>query len=203
MSDFSTDLPARHTLGGAIQRLAAHWKYFVGLGLLATLLGSLALVLVVSATIVSVVTLGAFIVVSGVVEIVIGMRARSWTKFFLWVLAGLFYLLAGAAVIGQPTFAAAIFTLLLGAGLVATGLMRVWLGLELPPGQPSGMVLFSGAITTALGVLIVIGWPGNSLYVLGLMLGVDLIFYGWGWIGFGMFLRRHARAGSAELSTKA
>lgn len=191
MADYSTDPSGRHALGGAIHRLSVQWKYFVGLGLLATLLGAAALTLVVASTIVSVVTLGVFIVLSGIVEVVIGTRSRSWGRFFLWILAGLLYIAAGASVIAQPLFAASVFTLLLGAGLVATGLIRVWLGLELPPGQPSGMVLFSGAITTALGVLILIGWPGNSLYVLGLMLGLDLIFYGWGWIGFGLFLRRH------------
>ncbi len=192
MSDHSSDQTIGNALGGAIHRLSPHWKYFLGLGLLATLLGVAALVMVVTSTVVSVVMLGVFIVLSGALEVVIGARSRSWTRFFLWMLAGLFYMVAGATVIAQPIFAAAIFTLVLGAGLVATGVLRVWLGLELPPGQPSGMVLFSGAITTALGVLIVIGWPGNSLYVLGLMLGVDLIFYGWGWIGFGLFLRRHA-----------
>jgi uncharacterized membrane protein HdeD (DUF308 family) len=191
----NTDIPAsRHTLGGAIGRLSGQWGYFVGLGVLAVFLGLLAMVLVVSATIASIFVLGAFMVLTGVIEIAMGFRARTWGRFFLWVLAGAVYVVAGALAFAQPLMAAAVFTLLLGAGLVATGLLRLWVGFELPPGQPSGMVMFSGAVTTALGILIVIGWPANSLYVLGLMLGVDLIFNGWGWIGLGLFLRRHRHA---------
>jgi uncharacterized membrane protein HdeD (DUF308 family) len=194
MTMTSTDA-SRSTLGGAIGRLSSQWGYFVALGVLSVLLGSAALILVVSATVASILMLGFFVVVTGVAEIVMGVRARTWGRFFLWVLAGAVYVIAGALAIAQPLMAAAFFTLVLGAGLIATGLVRLWVGFELPAGQPSGMVMFSGAITTALGILIVIGWPANSLYILGLMLGIDLIFNGWGWIGFGLFLRRHARGG--------
>jgi uncharacterized membrane protein HdeD (DUF308 family) len=41
-----------------------------------------------------------------------------------------------------------------------------------------------------LGLVIVGHWPVSGLYVLGLFLGIDLIFAGMSWIGVGFGLRR-------------
>lgn len=51
-------------------------------------------------------------------------------------------------------------------------------------------VLLSGVITVLLGLVILAHWPVASLYVLGLFLGIDLVFAGVGWIGVGLGLRR-------------
>jgi uncharacterized membrane protein HdeD (DUF308 family) len=116
---------------------------------------------------------------------------RTWSRFLLWVAAGLLYLVAGAIAIAQPLFAAVVFTLVLGAGLLATGIVRLWLAWHMPAGQPKGLVVFSGVVTTLLGMVVTLGWPGDSLFILGMLLGIDLIFYGAGWIGFGLLLRTH------------
>ena len=47
----------------------------------------------------------------------------------------------------------------------------------------------AGAVTTLLGAFILAGWPANSAYILGIFLGVDMIFYGASWLNFGLFLR--------------
>jgi uncharacterized membrane protein HdeD (DUF308 family) len=51
-------------------------------------------------------------------------------------------------------------------------------------------VALSGIITLLLGLLILAHWPINSVYILGLLLGIDLIIAGAGWIGIGLGLRR-------------
>ena len=185
------------SLADGIHRLSAQWGSFLALGVLSALLGTLALVLVVSATIASVVMLGGFVAIVGAAEIVMGFRSRTWGRFFLWIIAGLLYLAAGIAAIAQPLMAAAIFTLFLGASFGATGLVRLWIAFGLPSGQPRALAFLSGAVTTLLGVVVVSGWPANSLFLLGMLLGVDLIFYGWSWIGFALFLRRFGRAHQA------
>jgi uncharacterized membrane protein HdeD (DUF308 family) len=56
--------------------------------------------------------------------------------------------------------------------------------------SPWVWVALSGAITLLLGLLIVARWPVNSVYILGLFLGIDLIMAGTGWISLGLSLRR-------------
>ena len=44
------------------------------------------------------------------------------------------------------------------------------------------MVFLAAAVTFLLGLIIVIHWPLASVYVLGTLLGVDLLFHGAGWV---------------------
>ena len=43
-----------------------------------------------------------------------------------------------------------------------------------------------------LGLIILNHWPVSSLYILGLLLGIDLVFAGASWIGMGLSLRKAA-----------
>jgi len=90
----------------------------------------------------------------------------------------------------NPLLAAALLTLVLGASLVASGIMRIILAFSMKRETPWIWVALSGMITLLLGLLILAHWPINSVYILGLFLGIDLIFAGAGWIGIGLGLRR-------------
>ena len=60
-------------------------------------------------------------------------------------------------------------------------------------GKPWGWVVVSGIISLLLGLMIVAKWPYSSVYVLGIFLGIDLIFIGSSWLTIGLALkRRHA-----------
>jgi uncharacterized membrane protein HdeD (DUF308 family) len=52
-------------------------------------------------------------------------------------------------------------------------------------------VLLAGVLTALVGVLIVAGWPANRFVILGVLLALDLAFWGAAWIGFGLRLRRY------------
>ena len=43
-----------------------------------------------------------------------------------------------------------------------------------------------------VGLLVIFGWPGNSYVILGTLLGIDLLFTGLMWVGFGLRLKSHA-----------
>jgi uncharacterized membrane protein HdeD (DUF308 family) len=173
----------------AIESLRPRWVWIVGLGTLIASLGVAALILVVSATIASVYTIAIFMILAGAAEIATGLSAKTWGRFLLWILAGLAYIVVAAFALAQPLVAAAFFTLVLGAGMLATGVVRIYLGLHL--GAPvRGVVLLAGGLTALVGVLIVAGWLNNSFIILGILLGPDLLFWGVACIGFGLRLRR-------------
>ena len=157
------------------------------------MLGVVALVLTETATIASVVVIGVFMAMTGVVEIGIGLRTRTWGGLLLWEAAGLLYLLAGLSAIASPAAASLVLTLMLGAGLLATGLVRIYLGSRMTGSRSRGGLMLAGAVTALLGLLIVIDWPGNSFVVLGIFLGLDLLLYGITWIVFGIRLSAGGR----------
>src|SRR6516165_94608 len=161
-----------HNLGDAIERLRGKWAAITAFGVLLVVLGCAVLFLI-----------------AGAAEIGIGMHSRGWGQFFLWVIGGVLYLAAGVLCIVNPLLASVVLTLLLGCGLLAAGVVRVYLAMQLPAGQPRGLVFLAAAVTILLGLIIVSHWPLDSVYVLGTLLGVDLLFHGVGWVSFGMGLQ--------------
>ena len=174
----------------AIESLRPRWGWIVALGGLIAGMGVAALILVVSATIASVYTIAIFMILAGAAEIATGLGAKTWGRFLLWIFAGLAYIVVAAFALAQPLVAAAFFTLVLGAGMIATGAVRIFLAAHLGAPLRSPVLLAGGGLTALVGVLIVAGWPENSFVILGILLGLDLLFWGVAWIGFGLRLRR-------------
>jgi len=179
----------RHSLGQAAERLRGRWGWFVAYGAICLIFGVAALTMAAVSTLAVVFLTALMLILAGGVEIIIGFSSRDWPSFFLWVVSGLFYVVFGAYALAQPTAAAAALTIVVGIGFLLAGGARIWLGSKLPDG-PKAYIVFAGVVTLLLGGLILAGWPGNTLFVLGTLFGVDMVFYGASWIGLGLKLRR-------------
>jgi uncharacterized membrane protein HdeD (DUF308 family) len=177
--------------GSEMAPLRAKWGWIVALGVVYLLAGFIALGSVVVATVASVLVVGVMMmIIAGVAEVFSAFQVKSWGKFLLWVLLGALYIIAGFVTFENPLLAAALLTLILGASLVASGIMRIILAFSMKQETPWIWILLSGVITLLLGLLILAHWPVSSLYILGLFLGIDLIMAGAGWIGLGFGLHR-------------
>ena len=91
---------------------------------------------------------------AGVAEIINAFQCKGWGRFLIWVLLGALYIVAGFVTFENPLFAAAILTLLLGATLVASGIMRIILAFGMKEGMPWMWIVLSGVITFLLGAII-------------------------------------------------
>jgi uncharacterized membrane protein HdeD (DUF308 family) len=180
------------TAGSELAPLRAKSGWIVALGVVYVIAGFIALGSVAMATVASVFVVGIMMLLAGVAEIFNAFQVKSWGKFLLWLLLGVLYVVAGFAAFENPLLAAAVLTLVLGVALVASGIMRIILAFGMKEGMPWMWIVLSGVITVLLGAIILAHWPVSSIYVLGIFLGVDLVFAGAGWIGLGLGLRRHA-----------
>ncbi len=172
--------------------LRAKWGWIVALGVVYLIVGLVALGSVAMATVASVFVVGVMMIIAGVAEVFSAFQIKSWGRFLLWALLGVLYIVAGFVTFENPLLAAAVLTLVLGASLVASGVLRIVLAFSMKRETPWVLVLLSAVITLLLGLLILAHWPVSSLYVLGLFLGIDLVMAGAGWIGLGLGLRRVA-----------
>jgi uncharacterized membrane protein HdeD (DUF308 family) len=112
----------------------------------------------------------------------------------LSIVVGLLFLWAPAeAVLAQ--------TLLLACLLTLVGIFKVVAALNYRFAA-WGWPLVSGVIDLLLGVLIVLGWPGSSLWALGLFVGIALLFRGLNWIGLGLACAR-CRPPGGPIATQA
>jgi hypothetical protein len=85
-------------------------------------------------------------VVAGVAEVFKAFQIKSWSKFLLWGLLGVLYILAGFVTFEKPQLAWALLTLILGASLLASGVMRIILAFSMKWERPWLWVALSGAI---------------------------------------------------------
>jgi uncharacterized membrane protein HdeD (DUF308 family) len=177
--------------------LRAKWGWILALGIVYAIAGFIALGSVVMATAASVLIVGVMMIVAGVAEIINAFQCKGWGRFIIWALLGVLYIVAGFVTFENPLLAAAILTLLLGASLVASGIMRVILAFSMKREQPWIWVLLSSIVTLLLGLMILAHWPVSSVYVLGIFLGIDLVMAGAGWIGLAFALRRRGEASPA------
>jgi uncharacterized membrane protein HdeD (DUF308 family) len=170
--------------------LRARWGWIVALGVAYLIAGFIAFSSIVMATVASVLIVGIMMIIAGVCEVFYAFQIKTWGRFLVWALLGLLYIVAGFITFENPLFAAVVLTLLLGASLVASGAVRLFLAFSMTRETPWIWVALSGVVTLLLGLLILARWPVNSLYILGLFLSFDLIMAGASWIGLGFGLHR-------------
>ena len=184
-----TNFSPAHSLGSAITPLRAKWGWIVALGVVYLIAGIIALGSVVAATAASVFVVGIMMIIAGVAEVISAFQVKTWGRFIFWLLLGILYIVAGFVAFENPLLTAVWLTLILGAALVASGIVRIFLGFNMQHGSPWIWVVVSGLITLILGVIILIHWPFSAVYTLGIFLGVDLVFAGASWIGLGFGLK--------------
>jgi uncharacterized membrane protein HdeD (DUF308 family) len=89
----------------------------------------------------------------------------------------------------NPLGASVILTLVFAISLIASGIVRVFQAYQY--WRWSGdILLLSGIVGIVAGLVILFKWPVSGLWVLGLVVGVDLLLHGIWWISLGLRLRQ-------------
>ncbi len=132
-------------------------------------------------------------VFAGVVEGVYAFHQRAESGFMWKLLAAVATLALGVIMLTNPIASIATLALVIGAFIFASGISSVMLGLSLKGQAGSGWVLFDGALSIVLAVLIAMGWPQNSIAFIGILVGICLISGGM----WRIMLGRALRAGAA------
>ncbi|OAF07387.1 HdeD family acid-resistance protein [Bradyrhizobium neotropicale] len=133
------------------------------------------------ATIISVKFIGLTAIAAGGFEVAHAFWTKGWGGFLWRIVLGALYLAFGLILLTQPASGALILTYFLGAVLFASGVIRCVLSFAYWR-QNGWMMLISGIFAVVAGVLILFGFPDISVWVLGFLLGVDLISHGLAWL---------------------
>jgi uncharacterized membrane protein HdeD (DUF308 family) len=163
------------------EHLRKSWFWLLLLGIVLILVGLAAISSSFIATLATVIALGTFLLIGGGVEIINAFWARRWRGFWMHLLAGILYLVLGLLFIDRPVATAAAFTLMLAAAFLIGGLFRIILALS-ERFHGWVWVLVNGIVTLILGILIWREWPESAFWVIGLFVGIDMVFAGWSWV---------------------
>jgi uncharacterized membrane protein HdeD (DUF308 family) len=183
MSIFSMNTP---TLDG--EAPAHSWWLYLVLGIVLLIAGVFVLGDAVLASVVSAIFIGWAILIAGIIEIAHAFSAREWKGFLLDLLVGILYIAGGWILVSNPLAATISLTLALGIIWIVSGLFRIVLASALWR-EGGWAILFSGLLAVLAGGLILAEWPASGLWVLGFLLGIDLIVHGIAWIGYSFSVR--------------
>jgi uncharacterized membrane protein HdeD (DUF308 family) len=180
----------RPSAGLSYSHVRSKWGWFVALGVALVLLGVLALGDVVAVTLASAVFVGAMFLVGGIFHLIHAFMVKTWSGFLMNVLAGVLYVIGGALIMDEPIAGALLITIFLIAALVVGGALRITVALRHREIGGWWLMVLSGLVSVVIGILLYGSLPWSGLWVLGTLIGVELLVQGVTWLMFGIALRR-------------
>jgi uncharacterized membrane protein HdeD (DUF308 family) len=172
-----------------MERVRRHWWLFLLLGILLVLGGTVAIAYPLMSSLGAVMVLGIVLIVTGVFTIIGAFWAGKWSALLLQLLVGILYLMAGMAIRDAPVESTAVATMFIAAFFIVVGAFRIVVALAERFPQ-WGWALLNGVVTLLAGVIIYDTFPASALWVIGLLVGLELLFNGWTWIMLSFVIRR-------------
>jgi len=104
---------------------------------------------------------GWLFLICGIVQIVHAFSTRQWSEFFLDLLIGVLYLIAGGWLAFFPLTGIVTLTVLLAAMFIAQGVLEAVMAFRMRPHAGWVWMLVAGIAAFAVGVLIIALLPAN------------------------------------------
>ena len=166
----------RHQIAATIH---AHWKLFLAQGILLMVLGLLAVAMPNIATLAVEIFVGWLFLIAGILRAVSVWHARQMPGFGWSMLGALLAVLLGLILIARPLAGVLTLTMVLVAFFILEGITAIVVAVQHRDHLKSwGWVLFSGIIDLLLAYLIWAGWPSSAAWAIGLLVGINMIFFG-------------------------
>ncbi|MGB8278296.1 MAG: HdeD family acid-resistance protein [Methylovirgula sp.] len=161
--------------------LNAHWRLFLFQGVIMIILGVAAVAWPVAATIAVDFYIGWLFLIAGIVGLVAMFSAGNIPAFLWSLITAALSLAVGILLLWKPVAGAVSLTLVLTAFFIVEGVFQTVTSIAYRDVISSTWrwMLVSGLSDLALAVIIILGWPTSAAWVLGLLVGINLITSGW------------------------
>lgn len=184
-----TEILVKHELA----HLRKEWWWFMLLGILLVVCGTVAIAYPPITSLGAVMVLGVLLIISGAATIVSSFWTGKWGALLLQVLVGILYVIVGMAIMDSPVESTVVLTLFIAAFFIVVGTFRIVSSLVLKFPQ-WGWGLLNGVITLLIGAIIYKRFTETplrvALIVIGVLVGIELLLNGWTWIMLALNLRQ-------------
>ena len=164
-----------------IDTLKAHWRLYAFEGAVMIVLGVLAIVFPVFATLAVDLYLGWLFLFAGLLALIAMVSARHIPGFWWALVTALLSIAVGVMLLWRPAAGVFSLTVVLTAFFTVEGVFQTAAALSYREIIPHswGWLLASGLADLVLAAIVISGWPGTVGWTLGLLAGVSLITSGW------------------------
>jgi len=169
-----------------------HWRLFLTEGIILVLLGLLAVVVPMVASLAVTIVIGWLFLISGIVGLASTFAMRRAPGFWWSLLSGVLGVAVGGWLLVEPEQGLVSLTYLLIAFFIIEGIATIMFALDHRAALSGrwAWMLVSGIVDLFLAAVILAGLPGTVAWALGLIVGINMVFGGASMIG--MALAAHA-----------
>jgi uncharacterized membrane protein HdeD (DUF308 family) len=128
------------------------------------------------ASVISVQFLGWTLIIGGAIGIALALWQAGRSGFWIGLLGGVLALVAGLVMVRHPEATLVALSAAIGALMLINGIIR--LGAAVQHRGSRTALIVSGLFSLLLGVLIFAQWPTSALWLIGTLLGVQLLLDG-------------------------
>jgi uncharacterized membrane protein HdeD (DUF308 family) len=173
MEDLMSATPS--TLGPLVPK-AINWS--IALSILLIIAGLIALFLPFISGVAITLFFGWMMILSGITHLVFAFKTHT-TGGRVWeIIIGIIYLFTGFYLILHPLDALLALTLILACYLFFEAIVEFIQYFQLRPRHGAGWLIVDGIITFILAIMIWRAWPASSVWVIGTLVGISMIFSG-------------------------
>jgi uncharacterized membrane protein HdeD (DUF308 family) len=169
------------------ERVRARWGWFLALGILFIIGGTLALLSPLLTTLTTAIFVGAAFLVAGIFQIIHAFQMRGWDGFGWHLAMGLVSAIGGFIAVMDPLTGAVAITLVLAATFVAQGVVQIMAAFKVRPRDGWGWLALSGVLAILTGLVLAFSW-----FALGVFVAISVIFTGWAYVAIALAARRFA-----------
>jgi uncharacterized membrane protein HdeD (DUF308 family) len=153
------------------------WVIFLSVVLI--ILGILAIIAPAIASAFFTAMMGWIALISGIVMVVQSFRSHPVRGFWLNLIVGIFYAVAGLYILFNLGAALLALTFAFGVLFVVEGIFTIIMAFTQKAGRGlSWLVVLNGVVTLILGIMVLNGWPFSALWLIGLYVGISLLLSG-------------------------
>ncbi|BCH22125.1 membrane protein [Mesorhizobium sp. L-8-10] len=160
------------------QAVKRHSLWYLIQGALLVVAGVLAIIYPVISSVAVVVLLGWLLILSGVIQGFGLIGAGQVPHFWLQLISVILAVLIGFLFLRDPEQGLVTVTLLLIVFFMIEGMSKVVFALTIRPFPNWGWVLASGLVGIALSIILLASMPVTAMWLIGLLLGLQLVSVG-------------------------
>lgn len=148
-------------------------------GLLTFILGLVAIILPAVTTFSIIVVIGVLSIIAGIIQLVRVFQNAKTTYFWAGLISAVLAILVGILMLCYPLKGAMVLALLLGIWFLCHGILEIGFAINARHHSRTwSVMLLSGIISIILSIIIWSGWPISAIWIAGLLLGINLVFFG-------------------------
>jgi uncharacterized membrane protein HdeD (DUF308 family) len=159
--------------------LRRSWKALMAVGVLAILVGCVAIVVPAVASVGTAIFIGWILIIAGAFLVAGAFTAHTIGSVILRLLWAFLTVIVGLWLIVEPHNGTLTLTLVLGIYFLFMGITRIGVAFAARGQQGAGLVGLSGIAGLLIGILVLAKFPSSADWAIGLLVGIDLIFAGW------------------------